>query len=61
PTAPGAAGRGALPAPGGTAWALQPGPRDPRAVEAGAREARLDAATGTFALPPRSVVVYVVE
>ena len=50
-----------LPAQAGKAWTLHPVQRDPRAVDARAREARVGTATGTFSIPPRSVVVYVVE
>ena len=50
-----------LPAQAGKAWTLHPVQRDPRVVDARARDARVDAATGTFSIPPRSVVVYVVE
>ena len=50
-----------LPAQAGRPWTLHPVQRDPRAVDARAREARVDTATGAFSIPPRSVVVYVVE
>ena len=50
-----------LPAQAGKAWTLHPVQRDPQAVDARARDARVEIATGTFSIPPRSVVVYVVE
>ena len=50
-----------LPAQAGKAGTLHPVQRDPQAVDARARDARVETATGTFSIPPRSVVVYVVE
>jgi len=40
---------------------LHPIQRAPGAFDPRARQARWDAATGTFRVPPRTVLVYVLE
>lgn len=51
----------ALPEQRGRRWVLHPIQRAPGAFDPRARQARWDAATGTFRVPPRTVLVYVLE
>jgi pullulanase/glycogen debranching enzyme len=48
-----------VPALAGRAFELHPVHRDPAAADARVREARLDAATGTVTVPPRTALVWV--
>jgi pullulanase len=51
-----------LPTEQGKKWALHPVQRNPGAADARPRRAaRYEAATGTFVVPPRTVVVYVIQ
>ena len=51
----------AIPEQRGRRWVLHPVQRAPGAFDPRVRQARWDAATGTFTVPPRTVLVYVLE